>query len=73
MLIFLIKSEKKSHSLEYLNETLRKFHVYPTYNYACPIVDFLQGVSYVFRSNKYNEKNDRAEFIWEHLQLNKPF
>ncbi len=49
-----------------------QFCVYPTYDFACPVVDAIEGVTHVFRSAEYNERNDQADFILSHLDLKKP-
>lgn len=49
-----------------------QFCVYPTYDFACPIVDSLEGVTHVFRSAEYNERNDQADYILKNLGLSKP-
>lgn len=54
------------------HRTGNKHVVYPTYDYACPIVDALEGVTHVFRSVEYNERNDQASFILKHLDFAKP-
>jgi len=39
-----------------------QFNVYPTYNFACPIIDALEGVTHALRSNEYHNSED--QFYW---------
>lgn len=49
-----------------------KFKVYPTYDFACPIVDSLDGVTLAQRTNEFTDKNDLMKWIFKKLpQLNK--
>jgi glutamyl-tRNA synthetase len=58
-----------------------KYSIYPTYDFACPIVDSIEGVTHALRSMEYNERNEqyawflqaakvRPVFIWGFSRMN---
>lgn len=54
------------------NRTGNKFKVYPTYDFACPIVDSLEGVTHVFRSTEFTDRNPQYKQILQLLKLRCP-
>ena len=46
--------------------------VYPTYDFACPIVDSIEGVTHVYRSNEFHDRNEQYDWILNTLSLRKP-
>jgi glutamyl-tRNA synthetase len=52
--------------------TKDKFKVYPTYDFSCPIVDSIEGITHVFRSVEFNERDEQYEFILKNLGMRMP-
>ncbi|AYV75974.1 MAG: glutamyl-tRNA synthetase [Terrestrivirus sp.] len=51
------------------HKTGNKFKVFPTYDFACPIVDSIEGVTHVLRSVEFNERDDQYVYILNKLQM----
>ncbi|KRH94652.1 Glutamyl-tRNA synthetase [Pseudoloma neurophilia] len=44
----------------------------PTYDFSCPIVDSIEGVTTVLRTNEFRDRNEQYFWILDALQLRKP-
>ncbi|KAF9527573.1 tRNA synthetases class I, catalytic domain-containing protein [Crepidotus variabilis] len=63
------------------HRTGNKWKIYPTYDFACPMVDSIEGVTHALRTNEYRDRNPqytwminatsmRQVHIWDFSRLN---
>ncbi|KAK6915754.1 Glutamyl/glutaminyl-tRNA synthetase, class Ib, catalytic domain [Dillenia turbinata] len=48
-----------------------KYKIYPTYDFACPFVDALEGITHALRSSEYHDRNPQYHRIQEDMGVRK--
>ncbi|KAI9033267.1 tRNA synthetases class I, catalytic domain-containing protein [Hyaloraphidium curvatum] len=50
-----------------------KWKIYPTYDFAAPVVDSLEGITHALRANEYRDRNPQYNWFFDALKIRKVF
>lgn len=55
------------------HRTAENWKIYPTYDFACPIVDSIEGITHALRTIEYRDRNPQYNWMLDALELRKVY